>query len=41
VRAIASGRVEDVFTPENLRLAYGGRMELLINGAGGDRWTSP
>jgi manganese/zinc/iron transport system ATP- binding protein len=41
VRAIASGRVEDVFTPENLRLAYGGRTELLINGAGGDRWTSP
>ncbi|HLU11411.1 MAG TPA: metal ABC transporter ATP-binding protein [Oceanobacillus sp.] len=34
VRAIASGRVEEIFTPENLRLAYGGRMELLLDGAG-------
>jgi manganese/zinc/iron transport system ATP- binding protein len=34
VRAIASGAVSEVFTPENLRLAYGGRMELLLNGVG-------
>lgn len=32
VRAIASGRVGDVFTQRNLREAYGGRMELLLNG---------
>jgi manganese/zinc/iron transport system ATP- binding protein len=29
VRAIAAGPVKEVFTPENLRRAYGGRMELL------------
>jgi manganese/zinc/iron transport system ATP- binding protein len=29
VRAIASGPVSDVFTPENLRRAYGGKMDLL------------
>jgi manganese/zinc/iron transport system ATP- binding protein len=33
VRALAAGTIGDVFTPENLRLAYGGRMELLLNGA--------
>jgi len=30
VKAIANGRVEDVFTPENLRAAYGGRVDLLL-----------
>jgi manganese/zinc/iron transport system ATP- binding protein len=30
VKAIASGRVEDVFTPENLRAAYGGRVDALM-----------
>ncbi len=34
VRAIACGRVRDVFTPENLRKTYGGRMELLVSEAG-------
>lgn len=36
VRAIAAGPVDEVFTPENLRRAYGGRMELLArrNGFG-------
>lgn len=34
VRAIASGPVERVFTPENLRRTYGGRMELLAHAAG-------
>ncbi|GAP64218.1 manganese/zinc/iron transport system ATP-binding protein [Ardenticatena maritima] len=29
VRAIASGPVDEVFTPENLRRTYGGRMEWL------------
>lgn len=29
VRAIASGPVSEVFTPQNLRKTYGGRMELL------------
>ncbi len=33
VRAIASGEVSTTFTPENLRLAYGGRMDLLLDGA--------
>lgn len=32
VRAIAAGKVEDVFTPENLRRTYGGRMDLLESG---------
>ncbi len=31
VRAIASGPVEAVFTPDNLRRAYGGKVELLLN----------
>lgn len=30
VRVIASGTVEHVFTPDNLRKTYGGRMELLV-----------
>jgi manganese/zinc/iron transport system ATP- binding protein len=34
VRAVASGRVNEVFTSDNLRLAYGGRVELLLDGAG-------
>ena len=34
VRAIASGRVSEVFTPENLRRTYGGRMELLVGAEG-------
>jgi manganese/zinc/iron transport system ATP- binding protein len=29
VRRIAAGPVEEVFTAENLRLTYGGRMPLL------------
>jgi manganese/zinc/iron transport system ATP- binding protein len=33
VRAIASGPVAEVFTPENLRRTYGGRMELLAEKA--------
>ncbi|MBN8621499.1 MAG: metal ABC transporter ATP-binding protein [Anaerolineae bacterium] len=32
VRAIAAGPVATTFTPENLRRAYGGKMELLLNG---------
>ena len=32
VRAIAHGPVDDVFTEENLRLAYGGRISFLKNG---------
>lgn len=35
VRAIASGPVETVFTPENLRRTYGGRMDMLLNKNGG------
>ena len=31
LRAIASGPVLDIFTPDNLRRTYGGRMELLPN----------
>lgn len=30
VKAIANGRVEDVFTPENLRATYGGRIDALL-----------
>ncbi len=30
IKAIANGRVEDVFTPENLRATYGGRIDLLL-----------
>ncbi|HEU0016329.1 MAG TPA: metal ABC transporter ATP-binding protein [Longimicrobium sp.] len=38
VRRIAAGRVEEVFTEENLRLTYGGRVPFLQrrNGGGGD-----
>jgi manganese/zinc/iron transport system ATP- binding protein len=35
VRLIASGPVEEVFTEENLRLAYGGRMPFLKGDGGG------
>jgi manganese/zinc/iron transport system ATP- binding protein len=31
VRSIASGAVETVFTPENLRKTYGGRMDALLS----------
>lgn len=31
VRAIADGPVEEVFTPENLRRTYGGRMDLITS----------
>jgi manganese/zinc/iron transport system ATP- binding protein len=34
VRRIASGPVADVFTDENLRLTYGGRVPFLANGNG-------
>ena len=34
VRRIASGPVDDVFTDENLRLTYGGRVPFLANGNG-------
>lgn len=30
VRAIAAGPIDSVFTPDNLRKAYGGKMELLL-----------
>jgi manganese/zinc/iron transport system ATP- binding protein len=36
VRKIASGRVREVFTEENLRVAYGGRVPFLQGVAGGD-----
>jgi len=36
VRLIASGPVSEVFTPENLRLAYGGRVEFLQRQAPAD-----
>lgn len=39
VRTIASGRVRDVFTPQNLRHTYGGRMELLLQNGAGALWT--
>lgn len=39
VRAIASGRVREVFTPQNLRHTYGGRMELLLQNGAGALWT--
>ncbi|HEX5727691.1 MAG TPA: metal ABC transporter ATP-binding protein [Longimicrobiaceae bacterium] len=35
VRRIAAGRVGEVFTEENLRLTYGGRVPLLQRGGGG------
>ncbi len=34
VKAIASGRVSDVFTPDNLRATYGGRVDALMIGKG-------
>ena len=36
VRLIASGPVSEVFTDENLRLAYGGRVEFLQRQAPAD-----
>ncbi len=33
VRVIASGEVAEAFTPQNLRRAYGGRMDLLASNA--------
>jgi manganese/zinc/iron transport system ATP- binding protein len=36
VRRIASGPVDEVFTDENLRLAYGGRVAFLSRAARGD-----
>jgi manganese/zinc/iron transport system ATP- binding protein len=35
IRRIASGPVEQVFTDNNLRLTYGGRVALFSNGANG------
>ena len=35
VRRIASGPVDEIFTEENLRLAYGGRVAFLSNGTNG------
>jgi len=32
VRRVASGRVEDVFTDDNLRATYGGRTAFVGNG---------
>lgn len=37
VRSIASGPVEEVFTPENLRRTYGGRMDMLLSNGNGVR----
>lgn len=34
VKVIASGRVADVFTPENLRATYGGRVDALLTPLG-------
>ena len=36
VRRIASGPVDEAFNPENLRLAYGGRVDFLQRGAAAD-----
>ncbi len=41
VRRIACGPVREVFTPENLRLAYGGRVEFLARRAARDRDELP
>ncbi len=41
VRRIACGPVGEVFTPENLRLAYGGRVEFLARRAARDREDHP
>ncbi|HUE75487.1 MAG TPA: metal ABC transporter ATP-binding protein [Chloroflexota bacterium] len=37
VRLIAGGPVADVFTPENLRRTYGGRVAFLAGATGGDQ----
>ncbi|MGI8606027.1 MAG: metal ABC transporter ATP-binding protein [Gaiellaceae bacterium] len=37
VRRIASGPVDEAFTEENLRLAYGGRVAFLDRGVNGER----
>jgi manganese/zinc/iron transport system ATP- binding protein len=37
VRAVASGRVADVFNQRNLRQAYGARVDFLLDGAGNGR----
>jgi manganese/zinc/iron transport system ATP- binding protein len=39
VRRIASGTVDEAFTEENLRLAYGGRVEFLHRKAPADTYT--
>lgn len=39
VRRIASGPVAEIFTEENLRLAYGGRIAFLSNGTNGHTET--
>jgi len=41
VRRIASGPVEEAFTPEHLRLAYGGRVEFLQRQAPADLGPDP
>ncbi|MBC8366695.1 metal ABC transporter ATP-binding protein [bacterium] len=41
VRRIACGAVSEVFTPENLRLAYGGRVEFLERRPARDREAQP
>ncbi len=40
VRRIASGVVQDVFTEDNLRQAYGGRIAFLHNGTNGEDGTT-
>ena len=41
VRRVASGPVEEVFTDQNLRLTYGGRVAFLRRGAGVNAPTAP
>ena len=41
VRRIASGPVEDAFTEQNLRLAYGGRVAFLRDSAGAEELELP
>ena len=41
VRRIASGSVEEAFTDENLRLAYGGRVDFLHRKAPADEAPAP
>lgn len=41
VRRIASGPVDEVFTEENLRIAYGGRISLLNGGNGNSSEPDP